>query len=248
MPGEDRFPGSRVIVTGGARGIGQAIAQRFVGEGADVCIVDVDEEQATATAATIGAAVVGGDLADAESTVAATAAAIAALGGVDVLVNNAGVFGITPLLDIAADDWDRMFAVNVRSMLLTTQVAARRMIDDRVHGRIVNMASMGGKVGAPCQAHYAASKAAVISLTQVAARELGPHGITVNAICPGFVLTDMGSTTRTPEQVASWEALSPLGRLAVPDDVAAMAMFLASADADYCTGQAINVTGGMIMH
>jgi len=115
-------------------------------------------------------------------------------------------------------------------------------------GKIVNMASMGGKVGAAGQSHYAASKAAVISLTQVSAVELGAHGITVNSICPGFVLTDMGAATRTPEMVAEWSAKSPLGRLGQPADVAAMALFLASGDADYCTGQALNVTGGMIMH
>ena len=132
-------------------------------------------------------------------------------------------------------------------MLLGTQIAARSMIAGGVRGKIVNMASMGGKLGAPSQAHYAASKAAVISLTQVAAKELGPHGITVNCICPGYVLTEMGAATRTQEMVAAWSAMSPLGRCADPDDVAGVAAFLASADADYCTGQAINVTGGMMM-
>ena len=115
-------------------------------------------------------------------------------------------------------------------------------------GRIVNLASMGAKRAAAEQAHYAASKAAVVSLTQAAAIELGQHGITVNAICPGYVLTEMGAATRTPEMVAAWSATSPLGRCAEPADVAAMALFLASDDAAYCTGQAFNVTGGMMMH
>ncbi len=110
------------------------------------------------------------------------------------------------------------------------------------------MASMGAKRGGANQAHYAASKAAVVSLTQVAAIELGPYGITVNAICPGYVLTDMGAATRTPEMVAAWSATSPLGRCAEASDVAAMALFLASSDGDYSTGQAMNVAGGMIMH
>jgi 3-oxoacyl-[acyl-carrier protein] reductase len=110
------------------------------------------------------------------------------------------------------------------------------------------MASMGGKVGAAGQAHYAASKAAVISLTQVSALELGPHGITVNAIAPGIVPTDMGADTRTAEQVADWTAASPLGRLGRPDDIASMALFLASPGASYCTGQTFNVSGGMIFH
>jgi 3-oxoacyl-[acyl-carrier protein] reductase len=115
-------------------------------------------------------------------------------------------------------------------------------------GAIVNMASMGGKIGSPNQAHYASSKAAVIGLTRVSAMELGCHGIRVNCICPGYVLTEMGAATRTPEMVASWSALSPLGRCAEPDEVAAMAVFLASDEARYCTGQAMNVSGGMVMH
>jgi 3-oxoacyl-[acyl-carrier protein] reductase len=141
-----------------------------------------------------------------------------------------------------------VFSINTRAMLLTTQVAARSMIAAGRGGKIVNLASMGGKVGAAGQAHYAASKAAVISLTQVSAVELGVHAINVNSICPGYVLTEMGAATRTDEMVATWSAKSPLGRLADPSDVANMALFLASHDADYLTGQAFNVTGGMIMH
>ena len=165
-----------------------------------------------------------------------------------MLVNNAGVLHITPLLDISVDEWDRTLAVNARAVLVTMQVVARAMIDAGRGGTIVNMASMGAKKAGAGQAHYAASKAAVVSLTQAAALELGPHGITVNAICPGYVLTEMGAATRTPEMVAAWSAMSPLGRCAEPADVARMALFLASSDAAYCTGQAFNVTGGMVMH
>jgi NAD(P)-dependent dehydrogenase (short-subunit alcohol dehydrogenase family) len=154
---------------------------------------------------------------------------------------------MAPLVEIDVTDWDFTFAVNVRAMLITTQVAARSMMKAG-RGTIINMASMGGKTGSPNQAHYAASKAAVISLTQVAAKELGPHGITVNCICPGYVLTEMGQSTRTDEMVREWSALSPLGRLAEPCDVANMAVFLASDEAAYCTGQAMNVTGGTVMH
>ncbi|MCU1503275.1 MAG: family NAD(P)-dependent oxidoreductase, partial [Ilumatobacteraceae bacterium] len=106
----------------------------------------------------------------------------------------------------------------------------------------------GGKLGSPNQAHYAASKAAVIALTRVAAMELGAHQIRVNCICPGYVLTEMGAATRTPEMVAAWSSRSPLGRLAETSDVANMALFLASDEASYCTGQAMNVSGGMVMH
>jgi NAD(P)-dependent dehydrogenase (short-subunit alcohol dehydrogenase family) len=246
--GPGRFTDTRVVLTGGSRGIGKEIATAFASEGARVVILDRLIEEATEVACSIGGHAIGCDLADADSTTAAVDAAIAHLGGIDVLVNNAGVFKITPLLDISADEWDWIFSINVRAILLTTQVAARTMIEQGHGGKVVNMASMGGKVGAANQSHYAASKAAVISLTQVAATELGVHGINVNSICPGYVLTEMGAATRTPEMVAEWSSKSPLGRLAEPSDVAAMALFLASSDADYCTGQAMNVTGGMIMH
>jgi len=228
-------------------GIGAAIASTFVREGATLVLLDRAADMCQATADRLGAVAIGVDLADPVATNQAMADAIGQLGGIDVLVNNAGILSVAPLLDITIDDWDRTFAVNVRAMLVTTQFAARDMI---AHGggAIVNMASIGGKVGSPGQAHYAASKAAVISLTRVAAMELGEHGIRVNAICPGYVLTDMGADTRTPEMVAAWSALSPLGRCADPQDVADMALFLASDQARYCTGQAMNVSGGMVMH
>jgi 3-oxoacyl-[acyl-carrier protein] reductase len=242
-----RFEGVRIVVTGAARGIGEAIADRFAAEGATLALIDLDADALLATAARLDAHRVVGDLAQAATATAAFDEAIAALGGIDVLVNNAGILRFRALLDITPDEWDEMFAVNTRSMLIGTQIAARSMIAAGRGGRIVNMASMGGKLGAVNQAHDAASKAAVISLTQVAAKELGPHGITVNCLCPGYVLTEMGAATRTNDMVAGWSALSPLGRCADPADVANVAAFLASNDANYCTGQAFNVSGGMMM-
>jgi 3-oxoacyl-[acyl-carrier protein] reductase len=242
-----RLQGRRAIVTGAARGIGAEIARTYVAHGARVVALDVLDAEVRATAAAVGAEPVVGDLRDPASARHAMAAAIGLLGGLDVLVNNAGVLRFADLVDITVDDWDLTFDVNVRAMLLTMQAAVPAM-RAAGGGRIVNMASMGGKVGAAGQAHYCASKAAVISLTQSAAVELGPLGITVNCICPGFVLTEMGAATRTEEMVAAWTARSPLGRLGQPDDVARMALFLASDDASYCTGQAMNVTGGMVMH
>jgi NAD(P)-dependent dehydrogenase (short-subunit alcohol dehydrogenase family) len=242
-----RLEGRRAVVTGGGRGIGAEIARRYAAEGANIAIIDV-LPQAHDVAASVGGVAFMGDLADAADAVRVTEAAIDRLGGVDVLVNNAGILRFSPLLEITVDEWDLTFDVNVRAMLLTTQVAAKQMIADGQGGTIVNMASMGGKLGSPNQAHYAASKAAVISLTRVSAMELGSHGITVNCICPGYVLTEMGADTRTPEKIAEWSSKSPLGRLAQPCDVANMALFLASAEASYCTGQALNVTGGMVMH
>ena len=254
-PAAGRLAGKRVLVTGAARGIGAAIAARFAAEGAKLALLDREGEQCRSTAERLGAFAIDIDLADPASAREATQAAIESLGGVDVLVNNAGILHMAPLLDITVEDWDLTFDINVRAMLLTTQVAARAMIAAGAEGRsangggaIVNMASMGGKVGSPNQAHYAASKAAVISLTRVSAMELGKHGIRVNCICPGYVLTEMGAETRTPEMVAKWSAMSPLGRCAEPSEVADMALFLASEQATYCTGQAMNVSGGMVMH
>ncbi|RFA14887.1 short-chain dehydrogenase [Subtercola boreus] len=248
-----RLQGRRIVVTGGARGIGASIASRFAAEGADVAILDLLEEPGRATAATIGGRFFRVDLSDEADTRTVLTEAIDSLGGIDVLVNNAGILRFAPLLEITVDDWDAMFRINTRAMLVTTQVAAKRMIDQRLAGstapgKIINMASMGGKTGGAGQAHYAASKAAVISLTRVTALELGPEAITANCICPGYVLTEMGAATRTEADVAEWSSYSPLGRLAQPEDVAGVAAFLASSDADYLTGQAINVTGGMIMH
>ena len=247
-PAAGRLAGRRVVVTGAARGIGAAIAQAFAGEGARLALMDREGDRCRATAAQLGALALDVDLADPTSACDAMQAAVDGLGGIDILVNNAGILHMAPLLEITVDDWDRTFDVNVRAMLLTTQVAARAMISAGQGGVIINMASMGGKLGSPNQAHYAASKAAVISLTRVSALELGEHGIRVNCICPGYVLTEMGAATRTPEMVAKWSSMSPLGRCAEPQEVADMAVFLASDQARYCTGQAMNVSGGMVMH
>ena len=242
-----RLVGRRALITGAARGIGAEIAATFHREGAELALLDIDVDRLRATGDALGASVHGVDLADTEATVDVVNRAIDDLHGLDILVNNAGILKMAPLMEIDPADWDLTFAVNVRAMLVTTQVAAKAMIPNG-RGTIINMASMGGKVGAPNQAHYAASKAAVISLTQVAAKELGVHGITVNCICPGYVLTEMGAATRTDAMIKEWSAKSPLGRLAEPSDVANMALFLASDEASYCTGQAMNVTGGMVMH
>jgi len=250
-----RLAGKRVVVTGGARGIGAAMVRTFAAEGAVVAIVDRLADEAGKLAAEVGGHAVEVDLADVAATRTATTTAIDALGGVDVLVNNAGILRFASLLDLEPHEWDEVFAVNVRAMLVTTQVAVTAMVAERapahpgdVVGKIVNTASMGGKAGGAGQAHYAASKAAVIGLTRATAEELGPLGITATCLCPGYVLTEMGAGTRTPADVARWSTRSPLGRLGEPEDVARVALFLASSDSDYLTGDALNVAGGMITH
>ena len=251
-----RLPGKRVVVTGGARGIGAEIARRFTAEGAEVVVLDRLAEQGSAFAQQIGCHFLPVDLTDQAGTAETMAEAVDKLSGLDVLVNNAGILRFSPLLDITVEEWETTFAINTTAMLITTQLAARAMLaapapapDARgPRGTIINLASMAGKTGGSGQAHYAASKAAVIALTRVTALELGASGITANCICPGYVLTDMGAATRTEADVAEWSSYSPLGRLAEPSDVAGVAAFLASSDAAYLTGQAFNVTGGMIMH
>lgn len=241
-----RLTGATAIVTGGVGGIGAAIVRRLVDEGAAVVILDLAGDASAARAAEMGARFLPVDLADPVDTRAAVAQAVDLLGGVDVLVNCAGVFRLVPVLEITDAEWDRVMNINARGTLTTMQAVAPVMIE-RGGGRIVNLASMAAKAGGAMEAHYAASKSAVVAITRAAAIEWGGHGVTVNAICPGYVLTEMGAGTRTAEQVAEWTAKSPLGRLGEPDDVAGLVAYLAT-DGGYVTGQALNVTGGMVMH
>ncbi|KQT75061.1 SDR family NAD(P)-dependent oxidoreductase [Microbacterium sp. Leaf436] len=232
----------RVIVTGGSGGIGAAIVARFAADGATVVVLD---RRAPAEGAASNFFAV--DLRDPLDTRRAVSEAVATLGGVDVLVNCAGVFQHASLLDITVDDWDRVLDINARATLVTMQAVAPTMLEAR-SGAIVNIASMAAKQGGGGEGHYAASKAAVVALTRAGAQEWGCHGVTVNAVCPGYVLTDMGADTRSEADVAAWSAKSPLGRLGIPEDVAGVTHFLASPSGSYLTGQAINVTGGMVMH
>ncbi|MFI7589636.1 SDR family NAD(P)-dependent oxidoreductase [Spongisporangium articulatum] len=245
---ERRFDGSRVVVTGGARGIGACIAARFAAEGAQVAVLDRLAEAGSQCASGLGGRFHAVDLADPVAAREATEAAIEGLGGVDVLVASAGIFRLVPLLDITPEAWDEMLAVNARAVLVSMQVAARSMIAAGAGGSIITIASMAAKKGGAREGHYAASKAAVVALTRAAALEWGEHGVRVNALCPGYILTEMGAATRTEEDVRRWSSWSPLGRTGTPEDVAGVAAFLASPDGAYLTGQAINITGGMVMH
>ncbi len=243
-----RLIGRRAVVVGGARGIGAEVARRLHTEGACVQVLDRLVEQGEALAAEVGGGFTRVDLLDPIATEAAAEAAVTQLGGVDVLVNSAGILRFSSLLDLDLDEWAQVQQVNTFGTLTTMRVAARAMIAAGAGGAVVNIASMAAKHGGANEGAYAASKAAVVALTRVAALEWGSHGIRVNALCPGYVLTEMGADTRTQDDVARWSALSPLGRLGQPQDVAAVVAFLASDDGSYLTGQAINVTGGMIMH
>lgn len=231
-------------------------------------LADVNREQVEATAAEmarLGGQVLAAhaDLAEVESTSALVERTVRQLGRLDVLVNNAGIAQARTWRDLSPDDWDRTFAVNARGLFFASQAAARQMETQaplpgrELVGKIINMASIAGRVGRPMFVHYAASKATVISITRSLALALAPSKITVNALCPGVVATAMwdvldqqwGQTVgnlppgtffaRRVEEI-------PLGRAETPDDVAGVVAFLASADADYMTGQAINVDGGLV--
>jgi meso-butanediol dehydrogenase/(S,S)-butanediol dehydrogenase/diacetyl reductase len=249
--------GRRAIVTGGARGIGAAIARAFARVGARVAIADLDLEAAQALAREIGAAAFAIDVRQRESSEAAIGAAIEHLGGLDIMAANAGVSTMRAAVDLTDDDWDFNFDVNARGIFLSNQIACRYFLKQKHKGVIVNTASLAGKVGAPLLAHYSASKFAVLGWTQALAREMAPHGIRVNAVCPGFVKTSMQEREiiweaklrgMTPEAVfAEYVALTPMARIEEPEDVADVVLFLASDAARFMTGQGVNVTGGVRM-
>ncbi len=248
--------GKVAIVTGGARGIGRAIAARYAADGARVVIADLNEAGARAAAEEIGGAALGLglDVTRGEQIESAIAATVARFGGLDILVNNAGLFDLAPTVEITRESYHRVFAVNVEGLLFTLQAAARQMIAQGRGGKIINFASQAGRRGEALVAVYCASKAAVISLTQSTGLDLIRHGINVNAIAPGVV--DNEHWDHVDAMFARYENLAPgekkrrvgeavpFGRMARPDEVAGLASFLASKDADYIVAQTYNIDGG----
>lgn len=246
--------GKVAIVTGGARGIGRAIAERYIAEGAFVVVADVDEPTGRETAAALGDACrfVRADVGDARHAVNLVAATCAAFtGDVDVLVNNAGIIHTADFLEISEADFDRVLRVNLKGAFLVGQAAARRMAEQVAAGKppgcIVNMSSVNAVVAIPNQVPYCVSKGGIDQLTKVMALSLAPHGIRVNAIGPGSIMTDILKGIATDAE-AQRRLLSrtPLGRIGVPEEVAAVAAFLASKDASYITGQTIYPDGGRL--
>ncbi len=251
--------GAVALVTGAGRGIGRALAQELGQAGASVVCADVRDDIARETAQGLEAAGIPAlaqplDVRSAASVQAAVAAALARFGRIDVLVNNAGIVTLAPLLELAESDWDRVFEVNVKGVFLMTQAVAQQMVKQGRGGRIINIASTAGKIGFPNQSHYCASKAAVINLTRVWAMELQRYGITVNAICPGAVDTELFESCvqwiaqreqLDPDQLReSWIRASLIGRLEQPGEIARVAVFLASPDGSIFNGTALNADGG----
>jgi NAD(P)-dependent dehydrogenase (short-subunit alcohol dehydrogenase family) len=245
--------GKTAIVTGGARGIGLAIAKRYVAEGARVVIADIDESTGKAAAAALGAVArfVRTDVGAAGDARNVIAEALGFAGDIDILVNNAGIIHTADFLDIAEADFDRVMRINLKGMFLVGQAAARQMVAQvkagKVPGAIVNMSSINARVAIPNQVPYCVSKGGVDQLTKVMALSLSPYGIRVNAIGPGSIMTDILKSIAT-DQAAKNRLLSrtPLGRVADPDEIAAIAAFLASKDASYITGETIYADGGRL--
>jgi D-sorbitol dehydrogenase (acceptor) len=248
------------LVTGAARGIGRAFCEAYAREGARVAIADIDLEMAQAAASEIGDAAIAThiDVRDAASIDAAIAEVVSRFGHIDILVNNAAVFDLDPIVDITRESYSRLFDINVSGTLFTLQAVARHMIERGQGGKIINMASQAGRRGEPLVAVYCATKAAVISLTQSAGLDLIKHGINVNAIAPGVVdgehWNGVDAKFAAAEGLAPGEkkrivgAAVPLGRMATPEDLTGMAVFLASSDADYIVAQTYNVDGGNWMN
>jgi len=254
-----RLAGKSALITGAARGIGKGFAEAYVREGAQVAIADINLEAAERTAAGIGDAAhaVELDVTRQESIDRAIETVVARAGKLDILINNAALFDADNIVDITRESYERLYAVNVAGTLFTLQAAARQMIRQGHGGKIINMASQAGRRGESLVAVYCSTKAAVISLTQSAGLNLIRHGINVNAIAPGVVEGDHWKHVDSlfaklegkelGQKKAEVEAGVPAGRYARPEDLSGMAVFLASAEADYILAQTYNVDGGQWM-
>jgi 3-oxoacyl-[acyl-carrier protein] reductase len=238
------------IVTGGARGIGRAIALLFAKEGADIAIADVNLEEAEKTAQEIEllkrrALALEMDVTDYAKVEVAVNKILDKFGKVDILVNNAGITRDNLMLRLSDVDWDTVLKVNLKGTFNCTKAVSRAMIKQR-SGKIINIASIIGIIGNLGQANYSASKAGIIALTKTAAKEFATRNINVNAVAPGFIQTDM--TAKLSEEIRQkMLAMIPLNRFGLPEDVARVCLFLASPEADYITGQTLIVDGGMVM-
>jgi 3-oxoacyl-[acyl-carrier protein] reductase len=239
--------GKLALVTGGATGIGAAIARRFVKEGVQVAICDIDPENGQAVTAELGtlAHFYRLDVSDESEVNSVVEKVFTEFGCIDVLVNNAGITNDKLVIRMSTEDWERVIRINLTGAFLMTRAVVKHMIKQR-HGRIINMASVIGLIGNFGQANYAASKAGIIALTKSCAKEFGRRNILVNAIAPGFIKTRM--TEVIPDEIKdNYLKQIPLGKFGEPEDVANLVFFLSSEQASYLTGQTVCVGGGIVM-
>ena len=247
MAGE--FDGRVALVTGGARGMGRAIIELLASRGAQVAVNDLDPEATAAAAHAIGndSLAVAGDVADPNRVRAIVDQVADHYGRLDVLVNNAGIAYHRSIYEITDEEWSRVFAVNVQAVFTFIQSASKPMAANG-YGRVVNFSSTAGKnVSTVAGAHYTASKAAVLGITRASALELAAHGITVNAVCPGMIDTQMIKDAWPQERIDAYIPSIPLQRMGQPSEVAELVAFLASERAGYITGAAMDITGGELM-
>ncbi|MEW6630645.1 MAG: SDR family NAD(P)-dependent oxidoreductase [Pseudomonadota bacterium] len=247
--------GKTALVTGASRGIGRALAKGLADAGFDVAITDLPS-QAADLAVTKGEIEAAGckayvytmDVSKKKDIEATAQALLKAAGSIDVLVNNAGILKPSLLQDLDEANWDAHFDINAKGVLMMCQAVLPHMRARR-SGRVINIASIAGRQGVPTQGHYAATKAVVITLTRVLAQEVGMDGVTVNAICPGIILTEMGKNNLGSEAaIRHWEDVAALKRLGAPEDVVGPVLFFASDLSAFVTGQALNVDGGIYYH
>jgi len=246
-----RYDGRVAVVTGSARGIGAGTAKRFADEGAAVAVLDLDEDQASATAKGLGtskAVGIGCNVGDAASVEAAVGRVLEELGGLHVLVNNAGITRDNLLFKMTEDDWDSVMNVHLKGAFLMSRAVQKTFVDQQ-YGKILNLSSVSAN-GNRGQANYAAAKAGVQGFTRTLALELGRYNVNVNAIAPGFIATDMTDATakRLGVDVDDFRKAAaernPIKRVGAPEDIAAAAAFLCSDEASYITGQTLYVDGG----
>ena len=239
-----------VLVTGGGRGIGKAIASRFVEEGARVAVSDVDEGSAASTANELGGAAIGVclDVTEGASVRTAVDRVVERLGAIDVLVNNAGWDKAEPFVQSTEETWDRVIAINLKGPLRCTQAVLGPMIERR-RGRIVSVSSDAARVGSSGEAVYSAAKAGIVAFSKTLAREVARYGINVNVVAPGPTDTALLAEVAAdkPKLVDALKRAIPFGRLGEPDEIAAAVVFLASDDARFITGQTLSVSGGLTM-
>jgi 3-oxoacyl-[acyl-carrier protein] reductase len=250
MGKEKRLEGKVALVTGGARGIGKAICERLAAEGAKLAIVDILLDVAEQTAAEfkgkgVEAAAFAADVSKLESAEATVDAVLKEFGQIDILINNAGITRDTLMMRMSEQDWDLVIAVNLKGTFNFTKAVCRPMMKAR-SGKIVNVASVVGRMGNAGQANYSASKAGVIGLTKTTAKEFATRNIQVNAVAPGYIQTEMTGIL-SEAAVNAFLSVIPMKRPGTPEDVADVVYFLCSDDSNYVTGQVINIDGGMLM-